>query len=404
MAENTLLTNTEVTYEGLRILKNMLGFTSRVTRTYDDRFARKGAKIGDTLSIRKPPRYVGRFGDALAPEGTVETSVPLTVDRLFGVDTEFDNTARTLSLDNYSERILKPKMATIANQIDLDGSSLTKKVWNAVGTPGTQPTTIETYLNAAARLTDNCAPDDDNRYGAMTPWMKAKLITGTASYFQPAADIAKQYRRGEIGMLGGIDWFETQNTYTHVGGAYVPSGSAIEIKGANQTGSTILTDGYTSAAFVEGDVFTIEGVYGVNPQTRQSTGQLQQFRITAPTTFSATDLSLPIEPAIVITGPFQNVTAAPADNADLTFHSSTGRTYKEGLAFHKDFAALVCVDQEEINGYGAESKMVRDPDSGLAFRSVTAYDIQTNKVYNRMEILYGWAIQYGELACRVSGL
>jgi hypothetical protein len=401
---NTLLTRSEVSYEGLRVFKNLLGFTSRVTRTYDNRFAQKGAKIGDTLSVRKPPRYIGRTGDGLQPEATTESSVPVVIDTLFGVDTEFSSTERQLSLDDYSNRILKPKLATIANKVDADGARLTKKIWNAVGTPGTQPTTIETYLNSAARLTDNCAPDDDERYGALTPWAKAKLITGTASYFQPAADIARQYRRGEIGMLGGIDWFETQNVYTHTNGAYVPSGSAIEVKGANQSGSTLLTDGYTSAAFKEGDVFTIEGVYGVNPQTRESTGQLQQFRITADTTYAATDLSLPIEPAIVLSGPFQNVTNAPADNADLTFHSSTGRTYKEMLAFHRGFATLVVVDQENVGGFGTECDMVTDPDSGLALRSTTFYSGEHNKVINRLEILYGWAILYGDWACRVSGL
>lgn len=398
---NTLLTRDEVTYEALRVLKNMLGFTSRVTRTYDNRFAKKGAKIGDTLSVRKPPRYVGRTGEALQVESTTETSVPVVVDTLFGVDTEFSSVERTLSLDDYSNRILKPKMAAIANKVDRDGAQLTKKVWNSVGTPGTTPTTIETYLNAAARLTDNCAPDDDERYGAVTPWMKAKLITGTSTLFNPQTDLSKAYRRGEIGMLGGIDWFETQNVYTHTAGTYTPSGT-MEVKGANQTGSTLLIDGISAAAFKEGDIFTLEGVYGVNPQSRESTGNLQQFVLTADATFVATDLTLTFAPAIVTSGPFQTVTNAPADNADIVFDSSTGRVYKAGLAFHRDFATLVCVDQEDLSFTNVECKMVSDPDIGLALRSTTAYDIQSNKVINRLEILYGWAILYAELATRVN--
>lgn len=399
---NTLLTREEVTQEGLRLFKNMLGYTSRVKRTYDDRFAKKGAKIGETLTVRKPPRYEGRRGEALQPEATNEGSVPVTVDTLWGVDTEFSNVERTLSLDNYSERVLKPKIVTLVNMIDVDGAKLTKKISNAVGTPGTRPADSETYLNAAARLSDFCTPDDDERYASLSPWMKAKLIKSKEAHFTPQADIAKMYRRGEIGMLGGLDCFETQNIYTHVGGAYVPSGSAIEVKGANQSGATLLTDGYTSASFKEGDIFTIEGVYSLNPVTKEVNGSLMQFRITADTPFVATDLSLPISPAIVLAGPERNVSNAPADNADLTFHSSTGRTYKEGLAFHRDWATLVIVDQETIEGYGAESIMVRDEDAGLALRSVTAYDIKTNKVYNRLEALGGWAVLYPEWACRIS--
>jgi len=399
---NTLLTSSEVTYEALRVLKNLLGFTSRVTRTYDNRFANKGAKIGDTLTVRKPPRYIGRTGEAAAVEGTQETGVPVVIDTLFGVDTAFSSTERTLSLDDYSRRILRPKMATIANKVDRDGAQLTKKVWNAVGVPGTVPTTQETYLNAAARLTDNCAPDDEDRYAAISPWMKAKLVTAGLPLFNPSSDLTRQYRRGEIGMLGGIDFFETQNVYTHTAGTYVPSGSVIEINGANQTGSSIITDGWTSGTLNEGDIFTLEGVYGVNPQSRDSTGNLQQFRVTASVTAAAGAATISIEPPIVISGPFQTVTNAPADNADLTFDASTGRVYKAGLAFHREFATLVVVDQEDVGNFGAECKMVSDPDIGLALRSTTAFDVQTNQVINRLEILYGWAMLYPELACRVN--
>lgn len=399
---NTLLTREETTYEGLRLLKNSLGLVSRINRQYNDQFARKGAKIGDTLNVRKPPLFTGRRGEALSPEAVTETSVPVTVNTLWGVDTEFSNVERTLSLDDYSNRILKPKINTLVNMIDVDAAALTKKIYNAVGTPGTIPTTSETYLNAAARLSDFCAPDDDERYGSITPWAKAKLITAKEGHFTPQTDITKMWRRGEIGMLGGIDFFETQNTYTHVNGTYVPSGSALEVKGANQTGASLIVDGYTSAAHKEGDIFTIENVYSVNPITKVSTGKLKQFRIAVDATYSATDLTLTIDPPIVASGPFQNVNSIPADNADLTFHSSTGRTYKEMLAFHKDWATLVTVDQETIQGYGAESMMVRDPESGLALRSVTAYDIQTNKVYNRLEVLGGLAVLYPEWACRIS--
>jgi hypothetical protein len=399
---NTLLTREEVTYEGLRLFKNMLGYTSRVKRTYDDRFAKKGAKIGDTLNVRKPPMYQGRRGEALQPEATTETSVPVIVDTLWGVDTEFSNVERTLSLDNYADRVLKPKINTLINMVDIDGANLTKKIYNAVGTPGTRPTDHETYLNAAARLTDFNAPDDDERYGSLTPWGKAKLVKAGLPLFNPQADISKAYRRGEIGMMGGVDWFETQNVYTHVNGTYVPSGAALEVKGANQSGATLLIDGYTSASHKEGDVFTIEGVYSVNAITKQSTGNLKQFRVSSDIAYVATDVTLPIDPPIVLSGPTQNVSNAPADNADITFHASTGRTYKEMLAFHRDWATLVVVDQETVEGYGAESITVRDEDAGISMRSTTAYDIQTNKVYNRLEVLGGWAVLYPEWAVRIS--
>ena len=400
LADNTLLTISMITYEGLRVLMNQLGFSARVNREYDPAFAVKGAKIGDTLNIRKPPRYVGRTGNAIRVEATTETSVPLVLDTLFGVDVEFGSLERTLSLDAYSERVLKPKMATIGNKIDLDGLLLYKKVFNAVGTPGTVPSSFSTYIDAGVKLDDEACPQDDLRYMGISPRMQGTIVNAAIALFNPQGQISQSYKKGRMGEFDNFEFFMTQNAPTHTVGTY--AGTPL-VNGANQTGSSLITDGWSSGASTlkEGDIFTIDNVYAVNPQNRLSTGQLRQFVVTQDISDTTGAMTIPIYPPIVASGQFQTVDSVPADNAAITVHGTTGRVHRVGLAFHRDFCTLGTADQELPQGVH-EAAYIQDPESGLSVRTVTAYDVNTNKMVTRTECLYGWAPLYRELACRVS--
>ena len=400
LADNTLLTISMITHEGMRLLKNALGFTSRIRRDLDSSFAVKGAKIGDTLNIRKPPRYVGRFGNNLQIEDTTETSVPLKLDQLFGVDVAFGSVERTLSLDAYSERVLKPKIATIANKVDSLGLKLYKKVANAVGTPGTVPSAFSTYLDAGVFLDDEAAPQDDMRYMALSPRMQGTIVASALGYFNPQSDITRQYRKGHIKEFGGFEFFMDQNVSSHTVGTY--AGTPL-VNGANQSGSSLITDGWSSGASAlnEGDVFTVANVYAVNPQNRESTGQLRRFVVTEGVSDSSGAMTIPIWPAITVSGAFQTVDSLPADNAPITVHGATGTTHRVGLGFHRDFAVLGCADLEEVRGVH-ECARVSDEDTGLSMRSITFYDGNVNRLVTRTEILFGWAILYPELAVRIS--
>jgi len=161
---NNLLTISMITNEALMVLENELTFTGRVDRSYDEQFAIVGAKIGNTVNVRRPGRFIGTTGPALNVEDFNETSTPVTLDTQFHVDTQFTTQDLTLSLDMFSDRVLKPAIAAIANKMDYDGTSMAVlKTANTVGTAGTVPSDIATFLTAQAYLDGEGSPRDGKR-------------------------------------------------------------------------------------------------------------------------------------------------------------------------------------------------------------------------------------------------
>jgi hypothetical protein len=399
---NTLLTIGLITREALRVLENSLTFTKQVSRQYDDRFAVDGAKIGTVLNVRKPPQYIGRVGQALSIEDATETQVPIELDTQFGVDIQFSSQDLALSIDDFRDRFIKPAIATVANRIDRDGLLLSKEVWNQVGTPGTTPNALLTYLTAGVRLDDDATPMDGQRCMVVTPLMQATIVDALKGLFQQATEIAMQYRKGAMGTAGGWDWYMDQNVTSLTVG---PQGGTPVTNGAGQTGSSLVTDGWTAAAanrLLKGDVITIAGVNHVNPQSRQSNGVLQQFVVTADVDSDGSgNATIPIAPAITPSGAFQTVDAAPGDGAAITVAGTGGTVSPLGLGFHKDAFTLVTADLPMPRGVDMASR-VSDKQLGLSIRMVRAYDINQDQFPCRLDILYGWAALRPELACRVA--
>jgi hypothetical protein len=397
---NTLLTISMITREALRVLKNELTFTSLVNRQYDSRFGKEGAKIGTTINVRIPPRYIGRTGQALQLENATETSKPVRLTTQFGVDISFSSQDLALHIDDFSKRFLRPAIATIANRIDYDGLQLYKTVGNSVGTPGTTPAVNSVFLDAGVKL-DNLAAPRSSRQVVMNPAAHGAMVYGNQALFNPSAQLEKQYRTGQIAgrLLGFESWNMDQNVARHTVGTY--AGTPL-VNGANQTGASLITDGWTSTTLKRGDVFTIAGVNAVNPQSRVSTGQLQDFVVTADSTDSAGALTIPISPSIVTSGAFQTVTGSPADNAALTLKGTSATEYPQNLVFHEDAFVLATADLPLPGGVDMASRM-SDEDTGLSIRLVRAYDINTDQFPCRLDVLYGWSELYTETACRVWG-
>jgi hypothetical protein len=402
---NTLLTISMITNEALAVLTNMLTFTGGVNRQYDDQFAVKGAKIGDTVNARKPPRYLGRTGAAISIEDATETSVPVQLTTQRGVDISFTSADLALRIDDFSERFIRPAIANIANKIDVDGLTLaTQATYNAVGVPGTTPNALLTYLNAFAVLDNNATPDDDNRNLVITPTANATIVDALKGVFNPGAEVSRQNRRGYMGQSYGMNWSRTQNIINQTVG---PLGGVPLVNGAGQTGSNLVTNGWTAAAanrLNKGDVFTIAGVFEVNPLSLQSTGRLKQFVATANTASDGTGAAtIPISPAIVGPGTgFQNVSALPASGAAITVLGAAGVVSPQNLLYHRDAFTLACADLPLPNGVDMAARK-SDPQTGLSIRMIRAYDINTDKFPCRLDILYGWASLYQEWACRIAG-
>ena len=410
---NSLLTIEMITLESLRVLTNMLTFTGLVNRQFDPMFGKSGAKVGDVVYARKPPRYIVRKGAGLQPQATTETRTPIKLDSLIGVDLPFSGVERTLSLDNFSDRVLKPALAAIGNQIDYDGLQLYKDVYNFVGTFGTTPASTLSnpiYLGAGVKLDDMAAPQDDQRYLVTTPAGQASAVSANFALYNPTAAISEGFRKGRYGrQVLGFDWFMDQNCPTHTNGTRTGTQSLTwSVSGTQDAISSLYVAGFTSGNTIKkGDIFTIgvlgaaEGVQSVNPQSRQATGSLQQFTVTADYTFSAATGTLPISPPITSTGQFQTTDRAAIAGGVLTFHGASTAVAREGLAFHRDAFTLVTAPLELPKGVH-EAYYAGDDQTGIGVRIVTAYDIRTNEMITRFDVLYGWAALRPELACRVA--
>ena len=401
----------QYTSECLFSLVNELVFTKHVEREYEDKFAHKGAQIGDTINIRRPARFTVSSGAALSTQDYTETSIPLTINSQKHIDTTFTSVELTLKVEDFSERIIKPKMIQLANQIDQDGlQSAVGLIGNMTGTAGTSPNNISFITDAGRKLDDFSAPRDGKRFLLLDTGSNASMINALSGFFNDPRLVSSQYKdavfvdgTNTIGFKIGM----SQNVYRQTMG---PRGGTPLVNGASQgltagwanTG-TLVTDGWTAAAaqrVAAGDVFTIANVTAVNPVTRQSTGQLMQFVVLGNQSSDAGgNLTLNISPAIISSGPFQNVTAAPADNAALTFVGTASTAYGRNLAWHESAFTLGCVDLVDVSELGAWG--ARRQWKGISLRVVRQYAIATDTVPARVDVLYGWAAPYPELACQM---
>lgn len=406
---NSLLNISMITRESLMELKNQLSFSGSVNRQYDDKFAVEGAKIGNVLNIRKPVRFEVTTGPALNIQNITDQSVALTLDTQQHVDFQFSSKDLALSVDDFRERYIKPAITALANKIDYNGMQLYKGIWNSVGTPGTQPTSVSSALLAGQKLDENGCPVDELRTICLAPSTQASIVGGSLTLFNAQDQIAKQYKKGRMGEAAGFTWKMDQNVGVHTTGA-VAGTPLIDTTISTEGVATLHLDGITgsiSDCYKEGDVIQIAGVYAVNPQSKQSTGSLMQFVVTADTDSSAGEIAaLPISPAIYLTGPYQNVSAYPVDGAAVTlFGAATTYASKispANLAYHRDAFCLGMADLPLPGGVDMASR-ASDPDAGLSLRIVRDYDINNDMYPCRIDVLYGWKTLYAELACRIQG-
>lgn len=389
---NTLLTSDLITKESMRLLVNNLVFARTVNKTYDEKYFRAGAKNGDKVRVRKPPRYRGRSGSAMIVEPIKETFIYVTMNEEFGVDLEVSNFDLALSLDNFSEKCLKPAVARIANYMDeqcMKVAALAPPY--QVGTPGTTPNALLTYGLAAEKLDSNSAPQDDRRYMTLTSMMQVTIVDAAKSLFNAADEISKQYRKGKMGHALGFEWQMDQNVYTHTVG---PLGGTPVVDGANQTGATLNMRAWTSAAanrLKKGDRFTLESTNHLNPSSYSSTGQLQQFVATADTDSTAAGLSAtPISPAITLAGAEATVNASPADGAVITIVGAASTETPCGIAHHRDAVALATADLPMPKGVDMGGLM-SDEQLGLSIRFIRDFETRTGQWLTRLDVIFGVA-------------
>ena len=402
---NSLLTIDMITRKALELLENNLVITRNVNRQYDNSFAVEGAKIGSTLRIRKPDRALVTDGAALQVQDDNEQYTTLTVSNQKHIGVNFTSAELTMQLDDFADRVLKPRISQLAASIDADVANAYKGIYQSVGTPGTTPATSAVLLGAQQKLNEAAAVMSP-RYATFNPAANAALIDGMKGLFNPVNTISSQFKNGMFGegILGYDELAMSQSIKQHTTGTRSTS-DTILVNGtiSTQGQSTISIDGGTGSATVTvGDVFTVAGVYAVNPQTRESTGSLQQFVVTEANTASSgawTDIA--VSPAMYTSDhALATVSAFPQDGAAVTFLGAASTQYAQNIAYHKDAISFATADLIMPQGVDMASRQVHN---GISMRIVRQYDINNDRLPCRIDVLYGYSVIRPEMACRIWG-
>lgn len=411
---NALVTSTVVTNEVLRIAHNNSAFLGNMNTDYDDKWTGQ-YKPGQTVNARRPVQFTHRTGSAANIQDITESSVPITVQPELGIDFAVSSNELALSVGSngnvskeFKERYLQPAGLKIAAILDYSiGQIIKNGAHQIVGTPGTPPATVADILNAQVPLDRMSVPRDGRRMAAIEPGANATIVAGLATLFNNQAMLGDQYKTGVIKTSLGLDFAMSQNVPSHTVG---PLGGTPLVNGPNQgltnAGATdnpyaattaLVTDGWTAAAaarLAQGDTFTIANVFSVNPETKQSTGVLQSFVVTAAASSDASgNATVTISPAIIAGGAFQNVTARPADNAAITITSGAANTtYTQNLVWHKDAVTFVSPKQELPGGMDMAYQASMADEGGISLRFVRGFDITNNRFISRFDVLWGAAV------------
>ena len=393
---NSLLTIDMITNEAVRLFTQTNAFMRSINRQYDDQFDRKGAKIGETLRIRLPNDYVVNSGPAITPQGTSEQNTSLTVSNQRNVPVSFGSAEKTMSLDDYSERILAPAVNRLAAYVANDCMNMAKDAANLVfkesGGNMVSPD-AGTWLDAGARIDFNLAPKTDRKI-VLDPRTQARTVSSLAGLFNPQQKITDQYETGIISRdTLGFDWMYDQTTKVHTVGTF----TAGAVNGAGQTGTTLVTSAITGT-LNKGDIITIAGVGAINRLTGEDQGELRQFVVTADVLTGAT--SIPIYPAIVpAPAAFNTVTASPANAAAISLVATAGSKYRQNLAYYPEAFTLATADLEMPTQGVVQS--ARANFDGISMRMIEGYDIMSDNLITRLDILYGFKTIRPEWACGV---
>lgn len=411
---NRTLTADIIAAEAITILDNELVMAKKVFRGYEDDFSKKvnGYKVGETISIRKPTDFTVRDGAVMDVQDVTEGKTTITVDKRKGIDFKFTSQDLTLNIGELSERVIKPAMVQLANQVDTDLMALYKNVPNWVGTPGQVVNSYADFSKAPERLDEYAVPQD-MRSAVLAPQDHWGLLgSQTALYMQ---DVAKgAYRKGSMGEIGGVDTYMSQNVPTLtvgtrtgsilIDGAITTSTiSYDDVKDTNQQTIHIDALGGATQTIAAGEVFTIAGVYAVNPVTKAPLSFLKQFTVVTAAAAVGSETDLVISPAMVWTGAFKNVDVQGVTNLDgqaVTFLGTASTNYRQNMVFHKNAFALVSVPL--ISPPGAVD-VSRKSYKGLNVRVIPVYDGVNDESAWRLDILYGTKAIDPRLATRISG-
>jgi hypothetical protein len=376
------------------ILENNLVMAGKVNRQFENQFV----KIGDTITVRKPNKFVVTDGPGLVIQNVTEPSTSITISNQKVIGFLFSSRELTLIIEEFSERYLKPAAVALANKVDFDLLSLYSQVNNEVGTPGTNPNNYSFLAEVGQRMDDGAVPAD-GRVLVLNPAANWALATAISQSY--VRSVAEPAFKGFLAAIANFEIYLDQNVQSQRVGAY---GGTPVVNGASQTGSSIVTSGWTAnqaGLLRRGDVITFQGVFAVNPQSFVTVGSLMNFVITSDVASDgAGNATLPIYPAITITSAYQTVDSTPANGAAITVKGNASISYAQSLGFVRDAFGLVTVPKELPDGVDFKA---RENYKNMSLRIIRQYDINNDVLPTRLDLLYGVSCFYPELACRLAG-
>jgi hypothetical protein len=397
---NSILTIDMITRKALEILENNLVLTRNVNRQYDDSFAVEGAKIGSTLRIRLPDRALVTDGAALQAQDDNEQFTTLTVSSQKHIGVNFTSAELTMQLDDFADRVLKPRISQLASSIDADVANAFRTIGNSVGTPGTTPATSLVLLQAQQKLNENAAVMSP-RYATVNPAANAGLVEGMKGLFNPTDTISKQFKNGMMGtgVLGfdEINMSQSIKQFTTGSRTNGTTSAAVTAEGAT---SIALTGLGSTNTVLAGDVFTVADCFAVNPQTRESTGSLFQFVALANVTASGGAATVTVAPIYSADHALATVNVLPATSKAATFIGSASTQYPQNLVYHKDAITFATADLLLPQGVDMAA---RANHNGISLRIVRQYDINNDRMPCRIDVLYGYSTIRPQMACRLWG-
>jgi hypothetical protein len=400
---NSLLTIDMITRKSLEILENNLVITRNVNRQYDDSFAVNGAKIGSTLRIRLPDRALVTDGAALQAQDDNEQFTTLTVASQKHVGINFTSAELTMQLDDFAERVLKPRISQLASTVDADVANAFKQIGNSVGTPGTTPATALVMLQAQQKLNENAATMSP-RYLTVNPAANAALVNGLSGFFNPQDVISRQFKNGMMGeqVLGYDEVNMSQSIKSFLTGSRTATGGTLSASVTAEGATSIAITGAGANATVRtGDVFTVADCFAVNPQTRESTGSLFQFVATADVTLNGSGAgTITVAPIYSAGNALATVDVLPLSGKAVVFVGAASTSYAQNIAYHRDAIAFATADLLLPQGVDMASRAVHN---GISLRVVRQYDINNDRMPCRVDVLYGYNTIRPQMACRVWG-
>ena len=400
---NSILTIDMITRKSLEILENNLVLTRNVNRQYDDSFAVEGAKIGSTLRIRLPDRALVTDGAALQTQDDNEQFTTLSVSNQKHIGVNFTSAELTMQLDDFAERVLKPRISQLASSIDADVANAYKSIGNSVGTPGTVPSTSAVLLAAQQKLNENAAVMNP-RYATVNPAANAGLVEGMKGLFNPTDTISKQFKNGMMGtgVLGFDEINMSQSIKQFTTGSRAATGGTLSAAVTAEGATSIVVTGAGNNGVVKaGDVFTVADCFAVNPQTRESTGSLFQFVAAADVTLNGSGAgTITVAPMFSASNALATVDVLPQSGKAVVFVGAASSQYAQNLVYHKDAITFATADLLLPQGVDMAARAVHN---GISLRIVRQYDINNDRLPCRIDVLYGYSTIRPQMAVRLWG-